>query len=142
VTSAIIRPATSTPGTYYSRRIRALNEALYPRRALLERIVTAKRFIDHCYADRVTLDQISRRAFLSKYHFIRLFRKHYGRTPHQHLTDVRVARAKELISGGMTVRAACFAVGYDSVSSFCALFRRVTGRAPLRTRRNRAIFDH
>jgi AraC-like DNA-binding protein len=41
---------------------------------------------------------------ISKYHFIRLFKRYYGCTPHQYLKEVRVRKAKKLIQNGMTVR--------------------------------------
>lgn len=125
--------------TYYSRQIRALSEALYLRHDLARRVSAARRFMDRHYAEPIDLDAISREACLSRYHFIRVFRRFYGRTPHQYLTEVRVARAKELIRGGMTVRAACFSVGYDSLTSFSSLFRRMTGRPPSSITRDRNI---
>lgn len=125
--------------SYYSRQIRALSEALYPRQDLASRMSAARRFMDRHYAEPIDLDAISREACLSRYHFIRVFRRFYGRTPHQYLTEVRVARAKELIRGGMTVRAACFSVGYDSLTSFSTLFRRKTGRSPSNIAQHRNI---
>lgn len=122
--------------TYYSRKIQALGKTLYRRKSIIERIIGAKRFIDRHYGDSINLDSVCNEAHVSKYHFIRLFKTYYGRTPHQYLMEVRIAKAKELISHGMTVRGACFAVGYDSMTSFSALFKKVTGQAPLRIRQN------
>lgn len=123
--------------TYYARRIQALNKTLYRRRCVIERIVRAKRFIDRHYSEGINLDSVCKEAHVSKYYFIRLFKSCYGRTPHQYLMEVRIAKAKELIGRGMTVRGACFAVGYDSMTSFSTLFKKVTGQAPLRFRQNR-----
>lgn len=116
--------------TFYSQQIQKLNKKLYPREDLTERIIGAKQFIDRHYAENIDLDDVCKEACISKYHFIRLFKKYYGRTPHQYLTEVRVEKAKELIQGGMIVRGACFSVGYDSVTSFSTLFKKLTGSAP------------
>lgn len=120
--------------TFYSQQIEKLKKALYPREDLTERIIAAKQFIDRHYADNIVLDDICKEACVSKYHFIRLFKKLYGRTPHQYLIRVRIARAKELIQGGMTVSEACFAVGFDSITSFSKLFKKITGSPPSQRR--------
>ncbi|MEX0905339.1 MAG: AraC family transcriptional regulator [Balneolaceae bacterium] len=116
--------------TFYSRQVRKLKTQLYPRQDLTARIIKAKQFIDSNYSEDIELDSICREAYLSKFHFIRLFKKHYGRTPHQYVTRVRVAKAKKLIGSGMTVRGACLAVGYNSLTSFSTLFKKMTGSSP------------
>ena len=118
--------------SYYARELQRLRASLYGSEDLTARIVRAKRYIDRHYAEGIDLDAICAQACFSKYHFIRQFRRYYGRTPKQYLAEVRVARAKELIRGGMTVRGACFAVCYESMTSFATLFRRMTGAAPSR----------
>lgn len=118
--------------SFYNRQIKKLTKRLYPREDLTERIVGAKQLIDRHHAKNIDLNTISREAFISNYHFIRLFKTYYGCTPHQYLMEVRVAKAKELIRNGMTVRGACFAVGYDSVTSFSSLFKKMTGSPPSR----------
>lgn len=115
--------------TFYREQVKKLTNELYPREDLTERIIGAKQFIEKNYAE-IDLDDICKEACISKYHFIRLFKNMYGCTPHQYLIEVRIEKAKELIRGGMTVRGACFSVGYDSVTSFSALFKKMTGSAP------------
>ena len=73
---------------------------------------------------------ISNEACFSKFHFIRIFRATYGRTPHEHLVHCRVERAKALLSDGVPVADACYAVGFSSTSSFSRLFKRASGRTP------------
>jgi AraC-like DNA-binding protein len=87
-------------------------------------------FIDDNFASSIDLDNIADEACFSKYHFFRLFKSIYGKTPHQYLTSVRIDRAKELLAAGETVARACFSVGFDSISSFTGLFRRRTGITP------------
>jgi AraC-like DNA-binding protein len=103
---------------------------LYPKVYLYRRIVQAKLFIDANYADNLDLDNISDEACFSKFHFIRLFKKIYGKTPHQYLTVVRIEKAKMLLRNEIPVSEVCYAVGFESLSSFSGLFRRFTGLAP------------
>ncbi|MBI3138948.1 MAG: helix-turn-helix transcriptional regulator [Sphingobacteriales bacterium] len=102
----------------------------YPKVYLYRRIVQAKLFIDRHYADPIDLDNISDEAYFSKFHFIRLFKKIYGRTPHQYLISVRLDKAMGLLKAGIPVSSACLAVGFESLSSFSGLFKRVNGVTP------------
>jgi AraC-like DNA-binding protein len=102
----------------------------YPKQYLYRQIVRAKLFIDENCASRIDLDNIADEACFSKYHFARLFRKIYGKSPHQYLTAVRIDQAVLLLEQGASVKQACFAVGFDSVTSFTGLFKRRTGMTP------------
>jgi len=102
----------------------------YPKIYLYRRVVQAKLFIDQKYADAIDLSQIADEACFSRFHFIRLFKKIYNRTPHQYLTGVRILKAKRLLSEGMSVADTCFMVGFDSVTSFTGLFKRMNAVTP------------
>ena len=102
----------------------------YPRQYLYLQIVRAKLFIDENFAGGIDLNRIADKACFSKFHFVRMFKSIYGRTPHQYLTQVRIEQSKELLAAGETVAAACFRVGFDSVTSFTALFKRRVGQTP------------
>ncbi len=102
----------------------------YPKIYLYKRIVQAKLFIDTNFADKIDIDHISDEAFFSKFHFIRLFKQIYGKTPHQYLTSVRIDNAVLLFQKGKPVSDVCFAVGFDSLSSFSGLFKKNIGVSP------------
>jgi AraC-like DNA-binding protein len=50
------------------------------------RIVKAKMYIDENYQEAIDLDSVSKKAFISKFHFHRLFRHIYKKTPHEYIT--------------------------------------------------------
>ena len=102
----------------------------YPRQYMYMRAFRAKLFIDANFASAIDLNKIADEACFSKFHFVRLFKEIYGRTPHQYLTDVRIEKAKAYLEDGQTVAYACFKVGFDSISSFTGLFKRRTGKTP------------
>ncbi|MEO8666177.1 MAG: AraC family transcriptional regulator [Ignavibacteria bacterium] len=102
----------------------------YPKQYLYKRIVLAKLFIDGNYSENINLNNISHEAIFSKFHFIRLFKKIYGKTPHQYLKSVRIEKAMELMNKGVPVSKACFDVGFESPSSFSGLFKRYIGITP------------
>lgn len=102
----------------------------YPKVYLYRRIVQAKLFIDNNYADTIDVNNIADEAFFSKFHFIRLFKKAYGKTPHQYLTAVRIEKAKQLLQADKSISDVCYAVGFESASSFTGLFKRLVGITP------------
>jgi AraC-like DNA-binding protein len=97
---------------------------------LYERIVAAKVFIDENYHEAINLDEISQKAFLSRYHFHRLFSQVYKKTPHQYLTLKRIEKAKDLLSENKQVTDVCSEVGFGSLGSFSVLFKKEIGFAP------------
>jgi AraC-like DNA-binding protein len=97
---------------------------------LYERIVAAKVFIDENYQKQINLETISQNAFISPYHFHRLFSKVYKRTPHQYLTFKRIEKAKDLLAQNKPVIDVCNEVGFESLGSFSVLFKKEIGFAP------------
>lgn len=107
-----------------------MSSEAYSKVLLYRRIVKAKLFIDEHYAEPIDLSAIADEAYFSKFHFIRLFKTAYGKTPHHYLIQVRIDRAQELLSQGRTVADASFLVGFESSTSFATLFKRQTGLSP------------
>ena len=103
---------------------------VYLKMYVYKRIVDAKLFIDTHYGDEVNLGQIADSAHFSKFHFLRLFKKAYGLSPHQYLIQVRLHEARKLIDAGYSIQASCQVVGFDSPSSFTHRFKRIFGISP------------
>ena len=102
----------------------------YPKIYMYRRIVQAKMYMDNFYSEKIDLDNISDEAYFSKFHFIRLFKSIYGKTPHQYLKTVRIEKAKQHLQQNKSVNETCYLVGFDSVSSFSGLFTRIVGKTP------------
>jgi AraC-like DNA-binding protein len=95
----------------------------------------ARDLIDRAYAQPLDLDGMARAAGYSKYHFARAFGAAYGEPPRAYLTRRRIERAKTLLrTRDMTVTDVSFAVGFGSLASFSARFRRLAGVSPSRYR--------
>jgi len=119
----------------------------YPKIYLYKRIIQAKLFIDTQYSNYIDLNNIADEACFSKFHFIRLFKTIYGSTPHQYLTRVRIDNARLFLQKGVSVAETCMNVGFDSVSSFAALFKSYTRMGPAEykkqfQKRNEEIIKH
>ena len=97
---------------------------------LYKRIVQAKLYIDNHYAENIDLENIADQAHFSKFHFIRLFKSIYGRTPNNYLIKIRIDQARLLLEKGNTVMESCLSVGFDSPTTFAGMFRKITGQSP------------
>jgi AraC-like DNA-binding protein len=96
-----------------------------------ERVVTAKMFMDNNFHKSLDLRQLSNKAFISRFHFHRLFTRIYRKTPHQYLTLLRLQHAKVLLEReGISITEVCNSVGFESLGSFSTLFRKQHGYAP------------
>lgn len=70
-------------------------------------------------------------AGLSRFHFLRRFKRATGTTPWRYLTDLRLAKAKSLLADpAQGVVEAAAAAGYADPAHFSRLFRQRTGRTP------------
>ncbi|WP_029541193.1 helix-turn-helix domain-containing protein [Serinicoccus profundi] len=105
-----------------------------PQRAPGDVLVHLRRARDHVdrhYREPLDLDMLAGLAGLSKYHFLRLFRATYGRTPGVYLSERRVERAQDLLRGtNLSVTEVCHAVGFSSLGSFSSRFRLIVGESP------------
>ncbi len=100
-----------------------------------ERVLKARRLMDRAPGEVLDLDRLAAEAGLSRYHFVRSFARVYGDTPHRYLVGRRMERARAMLRrGGRSVTEVCFAVGFRSVGSFSAAYRRYAGETPRQTR--------
>jgi AraC-like DNA-binding protein len=98
---------------------------------IYQRIVAAKVYIDENYHESIDLDAISQQAFLSRFHFHRIFTRIYRKTPHQYLTQTRLEAAKVLLAKeGISITDVCNNIGFESLGSFSSLFRKQSGYSP------------
>lgn len=102
----------------------------------LRRLENARQLLDQHFDEPLQLDDLARRAFLSKFHFLRLFKDAYHETPHRYLRRRRLeAAARMLTQTELSVTDVCLRVGFESLGSFSTLFRRFAGDSPIGFRR-------
>ncbi|RAJ55414.1 AraC-like DNA-binding protein [Streptomyces sp. Amel2xB2] len=108
-----------------------------PGMARLRAMRLAKDAMDRDWADPgLDLDAVAAYAGYSRYHFVRAFKATYGESPGQYLARRRIERAEELLrSAGLSVTEICMAVGFTSLGTFSARFKKQTGTSPSDYRR-------
>lgn len=127
--------------TFYRDEIARLNKALYPHDDLTKQIVQSKFYIDKHFSENINLNKIAGKALISKFHFIRVFKRYYGRTPNQYLQEVRIEMAKKFLQKGKSIDEVCNAVGFSSKTSFISLFKKLTGVTPLIYQNKKSNFE-
>lgn len=91
----------------------------------------AKSYIDTHLDQPLSLDEIAAQVHLSRFHFLRRFRRHFHETPHQYHTRRRIEKAKELLATSeLPITEICFTVGFESLGSFSTLFHQIVGWSP------------
>jgi YesN/AraC family two-component response regulator len=94
-------------------------------------------FMQEHFADPITLADVARAACLSRFHFCRLFHHETGMPLHEYLHDLRVTQAKLLLRDhGLRISEVAFTVGFNDLSHFDRIFRRLVGRSPSQYRRS------
>ena len=116
-----------------------LNELLKPQPVKSDRsqkIQESIRYMNDHLELSLSVDDLAERVFLSPYHFIRLFKKFTGKTPHEYLIDLRIDQAKYYLkSTEKSVKEIAFLCGFSSESNFCNSFRKRIGSSPLQYRK-------
>jgi len=100
------------------------------------RAVHAALRIDAHAQEPLDLEQIARETGLSPFHFLRLFARVVGVTPHQYLIRARLRRAAKLLAdGAVSITDVAFDVGFGDLSNFVRTFHRAARVSPRAFRR-------
>jgi AraC family transcriptional regulator len=105
------------------------------RREVYRRICLATDFLHTNYAQKLDLGSLARVAYLSKYHFLRLFQLVHGMTPLTYLQHKRTRVAVRLLrSTEMTISQVATGVGFARDSTLVRQMRFWTGLTPMQIR--------
>ena len=95
------------------------------------RAVDAALWLDANSSEPVDLESAARFAGVSSFHFLRLFTRALGVTPHQYLVRCRLRRAARLLAdGAQSITDVAFEVGFGDLSNFVRTFHRAAGVSP------------
>lgn len=93
-------------------------------------------YISNHLADPLSIEELAARAYMSEYHFIRVFKRETGYTPHAYIVDARMHAAKYmLVNSNIPLKQLCEECGFADTSAFCAAFKRKNGVSPIEFRK-------
>ena len=83
------------------------------------------------YMETITLDDLVRETYMTKYHFCHRFKQITGMSPYQFLVRVRIENARKLLMNcDDTLYAIAEQCGFGDAGSFIRHFKRITGQTP------------
>ncbi len=95
----------------------------------------AKDYVASHQSDPIKLGQIARALNISTFHFCRTFKQTTGLTFVEYLSRVRIERAKVLLhKNDLRVSEIAYEVGFQSITHFNRIFRKLVGHSPTQYR--------
>jgi AraC-like DNA-binding protein len=103
------------------------------------KIWKARRFIEHNSAEKISLTQVAKSLGMSPTHLSEKFRDVTGIKFVEYVARTRFERARELLHDqDLRISEIAFAVGFQSLSQFNRVFKRISGKSPSDYRRREA----
>ncbi len=87
-------------------------------------------YINSMICNNITLNELAKTAGLSKYHFLRLFKKYTGLSPHQYIINQRINMYKNAIMNNKHSTIDAFELGFCDQSHLIRNFKRIYGYSP------------
>ena len=123
--------------TIFAQHLSVLSNQLMVRGSTTElpTIARARAVIAERHAQDLSLNEIAQAVNMSSFYFCKTFKKATGMTFTDYLARVRVEKVKNLLlNPNVRVSEAAYAAGFQSLSQFNRVFRRVLGESPKRYR--------
>lgn len=117
----------------FAQHLSALSNQLMVEKATQEipAVVKARAYIEEHHAGELSLTEVARAVNMSAFYFCKTFKKMTGMTFTDHLARVRVEKVKNLLlNPHKRVSEAAYEVGFQSLSQFNRVFRRIACEAP------------
>jgi AraC-like DNA-binding protein/ligand-binding sensor protein len=94
-------------------------------------ITRAKEFIIEHQSEDLSLGQVAKAVNTSTFHFCKLFKKATGLNFTDYVSRVRVEKAKNLLlNPNLRISEIAYEVGFQSLTHFNRVFKRITGQSP------------
>ena len=91
----------------------------------------AKEYIEENFRKDISLDDVSREVDISPYYFSKLFKQETGKNFIEHLTEIRLKNARELLQNSqLSIKEICAESGYSDPNYFSRIFKKSEGVTP------------
>lgn len=106
------------------------------RNEILKRLLLVTDYIHEYLEEDLSLEQLAKVGCLSKFHFLRLFKVAFDKTPHQYLNELRMRMGEKLIKNTrLEIHEIVTSLGFTNPGSFSRMFFNHAGVYPTQFRR-------
>ena len=95
-----------------------------------KKVVEMIHYINENLSKDLSIETLSNRFFISKYHMMRKFKEETGYTMHQYILEKRILAARNLISAGHLATTASAECGFKDYSTFSRAYKKLMGKIP------------
>ncbi|MCM1145760.1 MAG: AraC family transcriptional regulator, partial [Lachnoclostridium sp.] len=89
-------------------------------------------YLDEHYAEKINLEALSSRFFISKFHLSREYKKVYGMTIGNAITSKRISHAKAMLRfTNASVESIALECGFQDTGYFIKVFKKYENMTPL-----------
>lgn len=100
------------------------------------RMTDVIRYLHENYADKITLDDLSGRFFISRYYLCHEFKKYTNCSIVHYINNLRISHAQRLFEEtDKTITEISTLVGFSNVTHFNRVFRSLTGKSPSQSKK-------
>ncbi len=94
----------------------------------LSKLQEIRSYLDAHYTEKLSLDELANRFYISKYHMSREFKKSFGITMGNYLTSLRITKAKEMLRfSDLQIETIARNCGIEDNSYFNKVFQKAEG---------------
>ena len=95
-------------------------------------VSTALRYLENNYFRDISISGLAAELGVTRSYFTALFTEKTGKSPYNYLTELRLDKAKDLLTGSdLRVSEVAYSVGFAGIERFSDMFKKYTGHSPL-----------
>lgn len=102
----------------------------------IERFNHIFKYLEHNYAEKITVEEMASMVNVSKFHFCRIFKEVTGKTFNDYLNSFRLDKAESLLKNtDLNITEIAFASGFNDINYFSRAFKKVKNLSPSNLRK-------
>lgn len=95
-----------------------------------QKMIDLIRYIGAHLPEKLSIEELAARFYISKFHMMRQFKEETGYTIHRYITEKRVLLAKSLMTAGISPTQACYQSGFRDYSTFLRAYKSRLAKNP------------
>ena len=95
-----------------------------------KKVVDIIQYINNHLTDEISIDSLSEKFYISKYHMMRQFKAETGYTVGSYMNQKRLLMARELLKQGEPVTKVYLDTGFNDYSTFIRAYKNLFGEIP------------